>query len=100
METSYTVFTHLLDEAHQVRGQQDNPPVGGRYPTTLWVPDEVVVDEYALAIHPDAPPGTYLIEVGMYDPSTMQRLPVQDPTGAAGDRVLLGKLQVTERSTE
>jgi hypothetical protein len=100
METSYTVFTHLLDQTQQVRGQQDNPPVGGHYPTMLWVPNEIVADEYTLAIQLDAPPGTYVVEVGMYDPGTMQRLPVQDPTGATGDRVLLGQLQVTERSTE
>jgi hypothetical protein len=96
MEVSYTVFTHLLDETGQIRGQQDNPPVGGRYPTTLWVPGEVVVDEYALDIEPDAPPGTYMIEVGMYDPATMQRLPVLDPAGAVGDRVLLGNVQIGE----
>jgi hypothetical protein len=30
----------------------------------------------------------------MYDPATMQRLPVLDPTGAVGDRVLLGNVQV------
>ena len=96
MEVSYTVFTHLLDEEGQIRGQQDNPPQGGQYPTTLWAPGQVVVDEYALAIHPDAPPGTYVIEVGMYDPATMQRLPVLDPTGAVGDRVLLGSVESEE----
>jgi hypothetical protein len=94
MEVSYTVFTHLLGEgsngAWQIRGQQDNPPVGGSYPTTLWVPGEVVVDEYALAVQPDALKGKYVIEVGLYDAATMQRLPVLDPTGAVGDRVLLG----------
>ena len=74
METSYTVFTHLLDEGQQIRGQQDNPPVGGRYPTTLWVPGEVIVDEYAIAVRPGAPPGSYLVEVGLYDPATMERL--------------------------
>jgi hypothetical protein len=35
MDIAYTVFTHLLDHGQQVRGQKDNPPVGGTYPTTL-----------------------------------------------------------------
>jgi hypothetical protein len=94
MDASYTVFTHLLDERTQIRGQQDNPPVGGRYPTTLWVPGEVIVDEYAIVVQPDAPPGSYVVEVGLYDPATMQRLPVLDPTGAVGDRILLGNVGV------
>jgi hypothetical protein len=37
-----------------------------------------------------------VIEVGMYDPSTLQRLPVLDPTGATGDRVLLGDIEIGE----
>jgi hypothetical protein len=96
METSYTVFTHLLDEAQQIRGQQDNVPVKGSYATPLWAPGEAVVDEYALVIHPDAPAGRAVIEVGMYDPATLVRLPVLDPTGATGDRVLLGDIIIGE----
>jgi hypothetical protein len=77
-----------------VRGQQDNPPVHGTYPTALWVPGEVVVDEYEIEVAADAPPGSYVIEAGMYDPDTMARLPVADPGGAAGDRVLLGQITI------
>ena len=96
IETSYTVFTHLLDEGGQIRGQQDNPPRQGRYPTTLWAPQEVIVDPYEIAVAANAPPGTYVLEVGMYDPATVTRLPVQSPTGADADRVLLGQTKVGE----
>ena len=94
MDRAYTVFTHLLDAGEQVRGQKDNPPMQGRYPTTLWAPGEVIVDEYEIVVASDAPPGPHVIEVGMYDPATMARLPVLDPTGALGDRVLLGQVEV------
>jgi len=47
-------------------------------------------------VHADAPPGEHVIEVGMYDPATVQRLPVLDAVGGAGDRVLLGRVQVVE----
>ena len=67
---------------------------GGRHPTTTWVPGEVVVDAYEIPIRADAPPGAHVIEVGMYDPGTLQRLSVLDPTGAVGDRILLGDVQV------
>jgi hypothetical protein len=96
METAYTVFTHLLDGNEQMRGQKDNSPVQGRYPTTLWVEGEIVVDEYDIVVKPDTPPGRHAIEVGMYDPANLQRLRVLDPAGAVGDRVLLGEIQITD----
>jgi hypothetical protein len=96
MDVAYTVFTHLLDEDERIRGQRDNPPVGGSYPTTLWVSGEVVVDEYDIEIQADAQPGAHVIEVGMYDPANLERLPVLDPTGAVGDRILLGNVRIGE----
>ena len=42
------------------------------------LPGEVIVDEYAIVVQPDAPPGRSVVEVGLYDPATMQRLPVLD----------------------
>jgi hypothetical protein len=60
------------------------------------VPGEIVVDEYALVIYADAGAGRAVIEVGLYDPSTLVRLPVLDPTGATGDRVLLGDIVIDE----
>jgi uncharacterized membrane protein YhaH (DUF805 family) len=90
METSYTVFVHLLDGAGRVRAQRDTVPGGGSLPTTGWLPGEVIVDEYAVPLGQDMEPGDYTIEVGMYDASTGARLPVLDTAGAVvGDRVLL-----------
>jgi 4-amino-4-deoxy-L-arabinose transferase-like glycosyltransferase len=92
MDTSYTVFTHLLDEGSQVRGQMDGVPLGGARPTTGWVPPEYLRDQYQLVVDSDAPPGEYLIEVGMYDASTpdFRRLPLVDSAGNVLDnRIVL-----------
>lgn len=91
LEVSYTVFTHLLDAGGQVRGQVDSPPQGGAAPTTSWLEGEIVVDEYRLAVDEDAPAGEYHIEVGMYDPATVLRLPIfaADGSRLPDDRVLL-----------
>jgi hypothetical protein len=91
--TSYTVFVHLLDEQSQVRGQQDQIPGRGRAPTSGWVEGQVVVDEYAVPLDVDAPPGIYRIEVGMYNARDLVRLPVTDASGARlpGDRYLLAQ---------
>lgn len=91
METIYTVFTHLLNPSGMVRGQLDQPPLGGEAPTTTWLPGEVLVDRYVIPIAPDAPPGTYQVEIGMYNPATLERLPAFDETEhrLQHDRILL-----------
>jgi hypothetical protein len=95
MDASYTVFTHLLDGESRIWGQKDNVPQAGTYPTTLWVEGEVVTDEYDIVVKPDAPPGQYVIEVGMYLPQSGQRLPVLDESGQVqGDRILLDTVEV------
>ncbi len=98
MEESYTVFTHLLDGESRIWGQKDNVPQAGAYPTTLWAEGEVVVDEYEIIVKPDAPPGQYVIEVGMYLPQSGERLPVLDELGQVqGDRILLGVIEIQFR---
>ena len=93
--TSYVVFTQLLDAESKVWGQHDSPPANGANPTTGWLAGEYVKDEHRLAVKPDAPPGEYLLQIGLYDPGTGARLPVSGPAGVAdGDRILLGKVEV------
>lgn len=95
METSYTVFTHLLDQRSIIWGQRDNPPLSGSYPTTLWVKGEVVSDQYEIPVRPDAPLGEYVIEIGMYVAETGQRLSALGEEGRVqGDRVLLGSVRI------
>jgi len=97
IEKSYTVFTHLLDTDSHIWAQQDGIPVSGARPTTGWVPGEVVRDEYRLIVDPQAPPGNYVIEVGLYDASdpTLPRLAVLDRSGQpVDDRVLLAEVRV------
>jgi hypothetical protein len=96
MDTSYSVFTHLLGPSSQIIGQRDGVPQGGNYPTTLWQPGEVVVDPYAFAVDPAAPPGEYPLEVGMYRLETGTRLSLVDADGQPipDDRVLLPRITV------
>jgi 4-amino-4-deoxy-L-arabinose transferase-like glycosyltransferase len=96
-ETSYTVFTHLLDPQNQVRGQKDSIPGDGTLPTTSWIDQEVITDVYGLTIDADAPPGDYVPEIGMYDAATGERLQLREPTGELiGDRLLLPSTVVVQ----
>jgi len=48
-----------------------------------------------IMVKPDAPPGQYVIEVGMYLPQSGQRLPALDELGQVqGDRILLEAVEV------
>jgi hypothetical protein len=74
MGQDYVVFTHLVDEKQSIWGQKDNPPVDGFYPTSRWEAGEIVRDQYDILISPQALPGEYQIEVGMYLTETGERL--------------------------
>ncbi len=77
----YTVFVHLLDEAGQLVAQSDGQPRAGAYPTSIWSAGERVVDEHALVLPPDLPPGDYSMRVGLYDATSAARLPAYDLAG-------------------
>ena len=94
VETSYTVFVHIVGE--QFNPKQNNPLWGQvdripPIPTTAWLPNEIVPDTYTIKIDPDAPPGKYQIEIGMYDAATGARL----PTNNVNDSVILTVIQIT-----
>lgn len=95
METSYTVFAHLIDRANNIFGQNDSIPVQAARPTTSWAPGEVLVDTHRFQVAPEAAPGRYQIEVGLYNAVTLTRLPTFDSNGnSTGDRILLQALDV------
>ncbi len=89
--THYSVFVHLLDESGAIVGQGDGPPVGGDYPTHLWEPGELIVDEHKMVIDLDAQQGSHHLAVGWYQLEDGIRLPVRDEEGTpqSEDRVIL-----------
>jgi hypothetical protein len=58
-------FAVLLDAQQQPHGNVDRYP-SGFYSPLLWADGEIVIDEFALPIQPDAPPGVYHLHVGQY----------------------------------
>jgi len=78
VEEEYTVFVHLLDGAGEIRGQHDGPPGGDSYPTSFWLPGDVILDRHDLGLAADAPAGAYHLRVGLYRADTGQRLAVRD----------------------
>ncbi len=75
----YKVFTHLVGPQGQIRGQRDLEPGDGTLPTIGWAPGEYVVMTYDVPIADDAPPGAYDLRVGLYNPDTFARVPINHP---------------------
>ncbi len=98
-EQSYTVFVHLIDQANQPLVALDYTPLGGAAPTHLWIPKwlpgQRFIDPYRLTIPDNLAPGTYFIEVGLYEMVGGRRLNIADQDGnLVGDRYILGSINV------
>ena len=90
-DRSLYVFVHLLDDHSRVWGQFDGLDI----PVDGWHPGDVFVQLHTFEVAADAPPGRYWIEVGLYDPRTMERLQVLGADGdSVGNRLLLQERSV------
>jgi hypothetical protein len=80
-QANYTVFLHLFDPATEgIVVQRDAMPRQGRYPTSGWLPGEVISDTLRLSLS-DVASGDYRLAVGLYDVTTGDRLTVTGPDG-------------------
>lgn len=74
----YTTFAHIVDETGQIWGQADRTPHQGEseLPTNQWDEAEWIVDTFQISLKPGAPAGNYKLLAGLYNPQTLERLPV------------------------
>ena len=91
LPVDYTTFVHLRNAAGEVVAQQDQPPLHGAYPTSLWDPGEIIADTITVLLPEDLAPGPYRLVVGMYDLYTGQRLAVP---GEPASEVTLGDVDI------
>ncbi len=78
----YTVFVHVVDDrGRAVAEPADGPPLAGYWPTSAWLPGELVVDERRVPLPASLPPGSYNVLVGWYDPHTGARLTATNSDG-------------------
>jgi hypothetical protein len=79
-ETDYTVFIHVRNPGGDVVAQMDRPPLNGDYPTSLWDPGEVVLDEIVVHLPAELPGAEYTVQVGLYNFADGTRLAVPGST--------------------
>ena len=93
VEKDYTIFAHLVDASGKIVAQSDTAPAGA--PTMQWRPTRQYVHAIVLLIPANTPPGTYRLEVGLYDAVTMERLPIVDANGQPiGDKLVIEPFNV------
>ena len=75
----YTVFVHAVDSDGSVLSQFDSPPWNGLYPTSAWLPQQIIADHHTIHLPQDAT----ALWLGLYDPDTVMRLPVVGEDGVS-----------------
>jgi hypothetical protein len=90
----YTVFVHLVTAEGAIVAQSDaQPHWAAAWPTSRWIPGQVVLDSHRLALPPDMPPGPFELRVGLYHWQTLERLPVLDANGLpVGDYAVVTRI--------
>jgi hypothetical protein len=76
-----TTFVHLRGTDGSLVTQADRQPLDGRFPTSYWLPGQVVTDVVNLSPVPDAYGGQLVLTIGMYTWPSLERLPVMDADG-------------------
>ncbi|MBN1978665.1 MAG: hypothetical protein JW918_14805 [Anaerolineae bacterium] len=90
------VFVHLYDAQGELGPQSDGWAYHGTRPPYSWAVGEIITDSRPLTLPMDILPGTYSVEVGLYQPNA-GRLPAY--VGAIRqheDRVQLAMIEVVE----
>ncbi|HLG68830.1 MAG TPA: hypothetical protein VK009_00240, partial [Chloroflexota bacterium] len=79
-KADYTAFVHVLDSAGRVIAQNDAPPGGDSFPTSLWESGDTVQDvrHFSASLA-----GAAKLEIGLYTQPDIRRLDVRDASGAA-----------------
>ena len=88
-QADYTSFVHIVDADDKIVAQADFQPINGQYPTSIWSPNEVIVDERTITA---IPKGAYQVHVGWYRhlEDGWERLPiVTDGLAHPDNRIVL-----------
>ncbi len=83
------ISVRLTDAQNHLIAQRDSEPASGLRSTVGWSPNEIVQDDVAFIIPPDAPPGVYHLTVVVYNTATGENWT------AGGALYSLADLQVT-----
>ena len=96
LDSSFTIFAHLLDKNKQLIAQDDGLPREGAYPTTFWGLNETIIDKRTFTIPEGTTPGPSHLLMGFYRMQDRTRLP-RDGGSELPDAVILPGPNIVNR---
>jgi 4-amino-4-deoxy-L-arabinose transferase-like glycosyltransferase len=87
LKANYSTFVHIFDfPTTRIFGGSDGMPS----PTSTWQPGEIITDVHTFKVNADAPPGTWEIEIGLYEHvgDEFRRLRIITPDGGQAQNYL------------
>jgi 4-amino-4-deoxy-L-arabinose transferase-like glycosyltransferase len=88
--TEWEGFVHI--DGYHRRHNGDHKPMNGKYPMSLWLPGDLLVDDHDFKLEPNFTPGEYEIYFGLFVGDT--RLKVKSGPNDGDNRVNGGPLRV------
>jgi hypothetical protein len=70
--TEWEAFIHI--DGYRRRHNGDHKPLDGKYPFSLWLKDDLVVDDYEFSLEPNFSPGTYTVFFGLFVGETRMKV--------------------------
>ena len=107
VEAEYTIFVHFIKQGEFFASetlskikrrlgvpvkrmfQHDHQPLNGAYPTSDWLPHELIHEHYEVNVPANLEPGTYEIWIGLWNPLTKTRL-----TSEGQNKIHIGELHI------
>ncbi|MBE7551897.1 MAG: glycosyltransferase family 39 protein [Anaerolineales bacterium] len=74
LERDYQLSLRLINNRGDIFIQSDWPPLAAARATSTWPPRQPIPDRRALWLPPDLPPGSYALQLVVYDPASGQPL--------------------------
>jgi len=88
----YQVLLHLVDEQNQPVATFDFQPFDGRRPLTDWPMGQTIRETRTIELPPTLIPGKYRLLAGLYQPNTLNRLPISQ--GGTGELMTLTTIHI------
>jgi len=88
--TEWEAFIHI--DGFKRRHNGDHKPLNGKYPMSLWLPGDLIVDDYEFKLEPNFTPGSYQVYFGLFVGDT--RLKVKSGPSDGDNRINGGAIRV------
>jgi len=90
--TPVVAFVHLTSDGQDIWGQHDGLDVR----MAGLQPGDRFAQVHLVPVNPETPPGLYHVQLGLYGPDTLLRLPIATGADGAADRMWVGEVLVVE----